>query len=83
MQQPASWVQGFPLLVMVFFGVFFAIGNFLLARRPDGNRVLRAVLSLILFVDYLFFGYRVVLAVLDRLDARGRQSDARPAWGRG
>ena len=64
-----------PIVVGYFFvflviGVAFAVGNFLLAKRLDGNRVLWAILSIIPLVNYVFaiyIAYRIVFVILDRL----------------
>lgn len=70
-----------PFFVFIVFGIAFAIGNYLLAQRLRANPVLWAVLSLIPGVNYFFavyVGYRVVFAVLDRLDALAPAAAPRP-----
>lgn len=67
-----------PLLFFIIVGIAFAIGNYLLAQRLRANPVLWAVLSLIPFVNYFFFiyvAYRVIFAVLDRLNALAPASE--------
>ena len=70
------------LLPLMIIGIPLAIGNYFLARRIDGaSPVLWFVLSIIPFVNFVFFyyvGYKVVFAVLDHLRAMrgGREAGA-------
>ena len=61
------------LAVVLFLGIFWAMGNYALARRLGKNKVLWAVLTLIpgvnvIFLYYVF--YQVIYGVLDRLPAQ-------------
>ncbi len=67
-----AYFWGGPFAIWLLVGVPFAIGFYFVAGRIGRNRVLWAVLSLIPFVNYVFWIYAwfvVLLAILDRLNA--------------
>jgi hypothetical protein len=81
MDEPGAAATLISFLPLMIIGIPFAIGNYFLARRIDGaSPVLWFVLSIIPFVNFVFFyyvGYKVVFAVLDHLRAmRGREAGA-------
>jgi hypothetical protein len=57
------------LIVFLLVGIFFAIGNYHLARRLGKNRALWVILTLIPGVNLVFYYvfYQVIYGVLDRL----------------
>jgi hypothetical protein len=60
----------FALLPLFIFSIFFAIGFYHIARRVGRNPVTWAILSLIPFVNYIFWIYAsfvILLNILDRL----------------
>lgn len=59
------------LIWMALFALPFAIGNYFLAGRMGKSQALWVILTIIPFVNYVFFiyvAYTVVLYVLDRLN---------------
>ena len=77
MQPDDEWVPLFTLIgvspFLLMLGVALAIGNWHLAKRLNGNSLLWAILTLIPVVNGFFFmylGYRILFAVLDRLPIR-------------
>jgi hypothetical protein len=72
MEQGHAYAFAFPFIVWGVLGIPFAFGNAFLARRLGKSAALWAILSLIPFVNFVFFyyvAYRIVYALLDRLAA--------------
>lgn len=60
------------LVLLLIGSIFFAIGNYFIAKRLGRNKALWAVLTIIPGVNFIFLyymGYQILYAILDRLPA--------------
>ena len=73
MDQQQTMILGAVVAELVLFGIgsiFFAIGNYFIAKRLGKNKVLWVVLTIIPGVNFIFLyymAYQILYAILDRL----------------
>ena len=78
--EPNAGVGMFALLPLIVVSIPFAIGFYHIARRVGRNPVTWAILSLIPFVNYIFWIYAsfvILLNILDRLPPMAGSAEQR------